>query len=86
MCFHCLGEWLAIKKVSLDVGSYFLLPSVSIIQQLLLVVEQLLVCLCGELKVGSLGGEERRRGRERGKRKKGEEKAGTKVKQECVHS
>ena len=62
MCFHCLGEWLAIKKVSLDVGSYFLLPSVSIIQQLLLVVEQLLVCLCGELKVGSLGGEEGRRG------------------------
>ena len=78
------GEPSAIEKVSLDVGGNFLLPPVSVVQQLLLVVEQLLVRLCGELKVGSL-----REGRREGERKKSREwrrREGTEVKQACVHS
>ena len=71
----------AIEEVCLNVGGYLLLPLVSIAQQLLLVVEQLLVCLCRELKVGTLergqregrGGEgEGRRGEEGGERRGGE--------------
>jgi len=45
---------LTVQVVGLDIGCYFFLPLVSIQQQLLLVVEQLLMGLCGELKVGSL--------------------------------
>ena len=69
MCtIHCVtSEWSAIEKVGLDVGGNFLLPPVSVVQQLLLVVEQLLVCLCGELKVGSLGEGERRKEGESGR-------------------
>ena len=36
------------------VGCYLSLPSVSIVEQLLFVVQQLLVGLCGELKVWTL--------------------------------
>ena len=44
----------AIEKVGLDVGGQLLLPPVAVVQQLVFVVEQLLVGLCGELKVGAL--------------------------------
>lgn len=43
-----------IEEVSLDVCGKLLLPLVSIREELLLVIEQFLVCLCGELKVRSL--------------------------------
>jgi len=49
-----LGKYLAVEKVSLDVSSDLLLPPISIAQQFLFVIQQLLVGLCRELKVGSL--------------------------------
>lgn len=45
---------LAVEEVCLDVGGYLLLPLVSIIEQLLLIIEQLFMCLSGELKVWAL--------------------------------
>jgi len=51
----CFGRYLAVEKVSLDVGSDLLLPPISIAQQFLFVIQQLLVGLCRELKVGALG-------------------------------
>ena len=45
---------LSVEEVSLDVGGNLLLPLVSVAEQLLLIVEQLLVCLCRELKVRTL--------------------------------
>ena len=50
-----LGRYLAVEKVSLDVGSNLLLPPISIAQQFLFVIQQLLVGLRRELKVGALG-------------------------------
>ena len=38
-----LGRYLAVEKVSLDVGSNLLLPPISIAQQFLFVIQQLLV-------------------------------------------
>ena len=55
-----LQEWstvcagLAVEVVCLDVCGYLLLPPVSIAEQLLLVVQQLLMCLSGKLKVWAL--------------------------------
>jgi hypothetical protein len=43
-----------VQVVSLNVGRDLSLPLVPIVQQLLLVVQQLLMCLRGELKVGTL--------------------------------
>ena len=48
------GKVLSVQVVSFNVSSNLSLPLVSIVQQLLLVVEQLLMCLGGELKVGPL--------------------------------
>lgn len=43
-----------VQVVSLDVGGDLSLPLVPIVEQFLLVVQQLLMCLSGELKVGAL--------------------------------
>ena len=48
------GNVLSVQVVSFNVSSNLSLPLVSIIQQLLLVVEQLLVGLGGKLEVGTL--------------------------------
>ena len=48
------GKVLSVQVVSFNVSSNLSLPLVSIVQQLLLVVEQLLVGLGGELEVGPL--------------------------------
>ena len=45
---------LSVKVVGLYVGRYFSLPTISIVEQLLFVVQQLLVCFSGELKVWTL--------------------------------
>lgn len=45
---------LSVQIVCLYVGCYLSLPSVSVVEQLLLVVQQLLVSLCGELEVRTL--------------------------------
>ena len=81
-----LCEQSAIEKVSLDIGGNFLLPPVSIVQQLLLVVEQLLVSLCGELKVGSLGEGERKRIREWRRREAEWRRQAQRPNKACVHS
>ena len=87
MHVYCtLCERLAIEKVGLDVGGNFLLPPVSVVQQLLLVVEQLLVSLCGELKVGSLGEGERKRIREWRRREAEWRRQAQRPSKACVHS
>lgn len=45
---------LSVQIVCLYVGGYLSLPSVSVVKQLLFVVQQLLMGLCGELKVWTL--------------------------------
>lgn len=54
---HCVcgvqGD-LSVKVISLYVGSYLCFPLVSIVEELLLVVEQLLMGFSGELKVRTL--------------------------------
>lgn len=45
---------LSVEIVSLDVGSDLSLPLVSIVEEFLFVIKQLLMGLCGELKVGTL--------------------------------
>lgn len=45
---------LSIQVVCLYVGCYLSLPSVSVVEQLLFVVQQLLMGLCGVLKVWTL--------------------------------
>lgn len=57
---------LSIEIISLYVGSDLSLPLVSVVEQFLFVVEQLLMGLCGKLKVGAL------REREGGGRMRGE--------------
>lgn len=48
------GVSLSVQIICLYVSCYLSLPSVSIVKQLLLVVQKLLVGLCGELKVWTL--------------------------------
>ena len=48
------GQFLSVEVISFNVGCDLSLPLIAIVQQLLLVVEQLLVGLGGELKVGPL--------------------------------
>jgi len=50
----CVRACLSVEVISLYVGGYLGLPLVSVVEQLLLVVEQLFVRLCGKLKVGAL--------------------------------
>lgn len=45
---------LSVKVISLNVGSNLCLPLVSIVQQLLLVVQELFMCLSRKLKVRTL--------------------------------
>lgn len=45
---------LSVKVIGLYVGGYLCLPLVSIVEELLLVVEQLFMGLSGKLKVGAL--------------------------------
>jgi len=64
---HCWDEivheaCLSIEIVSLNVGSDLSLPLISIVEELLLIIKQFFVSLCGELKVGAL-----KRQRSRGK-------------------
>lgn len=52
---YSLKVWcLSVKVISLNVGSDLCLPLVSIVQQLLLVVQELFVRLSRKLKVGTL--------------------------------
>ncbi len=53
--------YLSVEIVSLDVGSDFSLPLVSVVEEFLLVIKQLLMGLCGELKVGTLRKRHRKR-------------------------
>ena len=53
-CDNCSVFFSSVEIVRLDVSRNLLLPSVAIIQQLLLVVQQLFPGLCAELEVGSL--------------------------------
>ena len=48
------GKVSSVEVICFNVGCDFSLPLVTIVQQLLLVIQQLLVGLRGELKVGSL--------------------------------
>ncbi len=51
----CSGSiLLSIQEVRLNVSSNLLLPLVPIEKQLLLIVQQLLVGLCGKLKIWTL--------------------------------
>lgn len=50
----CVSIFLSIEVISLYVGGDLCFPLVPVVQQLLFVVQQLLVGLCGELKVGAL--------------------------------
>jgi len=54
MYVHVLVRCLSVEVISLYVGGDLGFPLVSVVEQLLLVVEQLLVGLRGELKVGTL--------------------------------
>lgn len=55
LLYWAAAGWASpVQVVGLDVGGDLGLPLVPIVQQLLLVVQQLLVCLRGELKVGAL--------------------------------
>lgn len=58
----CVCVCLSIEVIGLYVGRDLGLPLVSVVEELLLVVEQLFVALGGKLKVGTLRVE---RGRER---------------------
>lgn len=49
---------LSVQVVGLDVGGDLGLPLVSVVQQLLLVVQQLFVRLCRVLEVGTLSTED----------------------------
>ena len=51
---HCVPSSSSVEVVGLDVGRDLGLPLVAVVEQLLLVVEQLLVRLGRELKVGPL--------------------------------
>lgn len=52
---------LSIEVIGLYVGCDLRLPLVSVVEELLLVVEQLFVGLSGKLKVGTLSGERGRK-------------------------
>lgn len=52
---YSFDAWcLSVKIISLNVGSDLCLPLVSIVQQLLLVVQELFMCLRRKLKVRTL--------------------------------
>ena len=51
---NMFGKVSSVEVICFNVGCDFSLPLVTIVQQLLLVIQQLLVGLRGELKVGSL--------------------------------
>lgn len=50
----CVCVCLSVEVISLYVGSYLCFPLVSVVEELLLVVEQFLMGFSGELEVGTL--------------------------------
>lgn len=53
MCISTL-VCLSVEVVRLNIGSDLRLPFVSVVEKFLLIVQQLFMGFCGELKVGSL--------------------------------